>query len=47
MNMNWLKQLRKDTKQTELSRRTGIPRQRLCKIENGAALPTKAQSNAL
>lgn len=47
--MNWLEQLKnaKGLKQAELARRTGVPRQRISKIETGTVLPTRAQSEAL
>lgn len=47
--MNWLQQARdeKNLKQGQLAEKTGISRQRLCKIEKGTVLPTRAQSEAL
>lgn len=47
--MNWLQQAREDKnlKQGQLAEKTGISRQRICKIEKGLVLPTKAQSELL
>ncbi len=47
--MNWLRQAREDRNlnQGQLADKTGISRQRICKIEKGLVLPTKAQSEVL
>ena len=47
--MNWLQRAReeKNLKQTQLAEKTGISRQRICKIEKGLVLPTRAQSESL
>jgi len=47
--MNWLQNARdgKNLKQTQLAEKTGISRQRICKIEKGLVLPTRAQGELL
>ena len=47
--MNWLQHARelKNLNQSRLADQTTISRTRICKIENGTALPTRAQSEAL
>ncbi|MCW5868010.1 MAG: helix-turn-helix transcriptional regulator [Candidatus Eremiobacteraeota bacterium] len=46
---NWLQQARdeKDLKQAQLAEKTAISKQRICKIEKGLVLPTRAQSEVL
>ncbi|ODT77377.1 hypothetical protein ABS71_02610, partial [bacterium SCN 62-11] len=47
--MNWLQQAReaKNLNQTKLADKTTTSRSRICKIEKGTALPTRAQGEAI
>ena len=47
MNLLRIARIEKNLSQAELALRCGMSRQRLCKIENGRQLPTRAQSEAL